>query len=119
MAKKQPTQNFSGARHDRHSKVTANRQMPFRHSLAQTIITETRVARDIIRPNDTFSFKGGSEDLSIARHWKLGKRFKWSAGKGVERVARALFIDQIVKECTELRSRELDPCVCHDLNELR
>src|ERR1700726_162186 len=91
--------------------------MPRRHSLVRLNLAITGIRKDVGRADRARAPECGIKDLRVAGHRKLIEGFSRRAGKCVEAISFATLSDYIVKECTELRSAELNAGIGDDLDQ--
>lgn len=77
----------------------------------------SRILPDIVRTHHASAVERRSENCRLSRHLKVGERRLRNSRQSVEAIDLALFVDLIVKECTEFAARPLGRGVSYDRNQ--
>ena len=116
VAEKQASDDLAGSPSNRHREIAYDRQVPLGHAVVRVVLAVTRVLCDVIGSHDSFTAEGRREDLRVARHREVFERRARHAGDGVEHVALAGRVDDIVEERSEVGACQLDTRVGDHLN---
>jgi hypothetical protein len=92
--------------------------MSFGHAVMGIILPVTRVFADIIGADDAGALESRFEDGCVARHGRFIEVVPRHARDGVEHVALALVIDDVVEKGAELSIHDLRAGVGGDLHDL-
>ena len=117
MAEEQAAQHTTIARHDRQGEIAAHRQMPVGHALARRVAAIALVTGNVVGAHDAQPLERRREDRGVARHREAVKGLARHAGQGVQAIAFAIGIDDIVEEGAEGRARQFDPGVGDELHQ--
>mmetsp|Transcript_3394 Transcript_3394/g.5925 ORF Transcript_3394/g.5925 Transcript_3394/m.5925 type:complete len:243 (-) Transcript_3394:683-1411(-) len=91
--------------------------MPLWHTVVGCILRIACVRGDVVRPHDAVSGKSRRENLGVAWHRKVAERRSVHARQGIEHVALARLVGDVVEERAELRTREFDARIGHHLDQ--
>src|ERR1700722_503234 len=92
--------------------------MSFGHAVIRIVLSITRVFEDIIGADEASPLKGRLEHGRIAWHGKFIEALPRHAGEGIEHVALALIVEDVVEESAELGVHDLSAGVSGNLHDL-
>ena len=118
VAEEQSANHLSGSGDDRHGEIAPHRQMSFGHPVVGIVLPVTRVFADVVGADDAGALEGRLEHRRVARHRELVEMLPRHAREGVEHVALALVVDDVVEEGAELGVHDLRAGVGGDLHDL-
>ena len=118
MPEEKAANHLTRAGCDRHSEIAPHRQMSFRHAVVGFVLPVARIFEDVIGADDAGPFESRLEHGRIAGHRKFVEVLPRHAREGVEHVALALVVDDVVEESAELSFHDLSAGVGGDLHDL-
>jgi len=78
--------------------------MSLGHAPTGRILSVTRISGDVVRTDYALAIERRREHLRVSRHGKFRERLHGSSRQGVERVALAGLVDQVVEEGPKFRA---------------
>jgi hypothetical protein len=101
MAEEKAAQHLSRRRAHRHGEVTHDREMAFGHAMMRGVAAVAGIAPDIVRADHTRTAEGRFKQSSVPGQAEAREGGPGRTGQGVERVALAAVVDQILEEGAE------------------